>query len=437
MSRIELAPAQRPLQCGPMEDLIAALGLPEQRPWILTAVSVLLLVLAAWLADFIARRVLLGRMQRLIERSSNQWDDALVRHGVLRWAAHIAPAAVLQFGVLWLPGLPPELVQLLRNLALAFTILMLVLALSALLSAGNDIYERNERARARPIRGYIQLVKIFLFVIAAILIVAVLIERSPLLLLSGLGAMTAVLLLVFKDTILSFVAGIQIASYDMVRVGDWIEMPALGADGDVIEMGLHTVKVQNWDRTITAIPTWRLATESFRNWRGMSDSGGRRIKRALRIDAASIHFLSAEELDRLRQFDLLKPYLQRKQAELAEWNAQHSGEINQRRLTNIGTFRAYVAAYLRAHAGLRQDMTQIVRQLEPTPEGLPLEVYCFVADTRWAEYEGVMADLFNHLFAIAGAFGLRVFQQPSGNDLREALAGGQPGADLPSDRAGG
>lgn len=404
-----------------METLFDAFGLPGQEPWILTTAAIFTLLLAAWLADFIARRILLVRLRRLAERSRNQWDDLIMRRRALRWIAHIAPASVIQFGVLWLPGVPEHLVMLTRNVALAFTILMMLLAASAMLSATNDIYERNERGRARPIRGYVQLVKIFLYIIGAILIVSILIDRSPLLLLSGLGAMTAVLLLVFKDTILSFVAGLQISSYDMVRVGDWIEAPALGADGDVIEMGLHTVKVQNFDRTITAIPTWRLATESFRNWRGMSDSGGRRIKRALLIDTQSIHFLTPQEQQRLEQFDLLRDYLQRKQAELAEWNAAHSGEINQRRLTNIGSFRAYVTAYLRTHGGIHRGMTQMVRQLAPTPEGLPLEIYCFTSDIRWAEYESIMADVFDHLLAIIGEFGLRVYQQPASHDLRQTL----------------
>lgn len=404
-----------------MESLFEAIGLPGQEPWIVTSAGIIVLLLGAWLADFIARRVVLARVRALSARSENQWDDLIMRRRALRWVAHIAPAAVIQFGVLWLPGIPEHIVLLTRNVALAFTVLMIVLAASAMLSAANDIYERNERGRARPIRGYVQLIKIFLFIVGAILIVSILIERSPLLLLSGLGAMTAVLLLVFKDTILSFVAGLQISSYDMVRVGDWIEMPALGTDGDVIEMGLHTVKVQNFDRTITAIPTWRLATESFRNWRGMTDSGGRRIKRALLIDTQSIHFLTAEEQARLEQFDLLRDYLQRKKPELAQWNATHSGQINQRRLTNIGSFRAYVTAYLRAHGGIHPGMTQIVRQLAPAPEGLPLEIYCFTSDIRWAEYEAIMADVFDHLLAIIGEFGLRVYQQPAGRDLRQAL----------------
>ncbi len=404
-----------------METLFEAIGLPGQEPWIVTSAGIIVLLLGAWLADFIARRVVLARVRALSARTENQWDDLIMRRRALRWIAHIAPAAVIQFGVLWLPGIPEHIVLLTRNIALAFTVLMIVLAASAMLSAANDIYERNERGRARPIRGYVQLIKIFLFIIGAILIVSILIERSPLLLLSGLGAMTAVLLLVFKDTILSFVAGLQISSYDMVRVGDWIEMPALGTDGDVIEMGLHTVKVQNFDRTITAIPTWRLATESFRNWRGMSDSGGRRIKRALLIDTQSIHFLTSEEQQRLEQFDLLRDYLQRKQGELAEWNAAHPGEINQRRLTNIGSFRAYVAAYLRAHGGIHPGMTQLVRQLAPGPEGLPLEIYCFTADIRWAEYESIMADVFDHLLAIIGEFGLRVYQKPGSHDLRRIL----------------
>ena len=303
----------------------------------------------------------------------------------------------------------------------------MALALGHLLNALDDIYRQRdpERARNRPIKGYLQLLKIIAVVVAGLLIVAVLIDRSPLILLSGLGAMTAVLMLVFKDTILSLVASVQLSSQDLLRVGDWIEMPQLGADGDVIDIALHTVKVQNWDRTITTIPTWRLINESYRNWRGMSDSGGRRIKRALYLDQTSVRFLSADERDRLRRIALIDDYLDRKRQELEAWNtkllAERKDPVNTRRVTNLGTFRAYVSAYLAAHPGVNQGMIQMVRQLQPGPTGIPLEVYCFTATTEWVPYEGIQSDIFDHLLAVMPEFGLRVFQSPTGADFH-ALA---------------
>jgi miniconductance mechanosensitive channel len=376
-----------------------------------------LLVLLAMLLHFVVRRTVLRALRGLIKRTETQLDDYIIRHNTLGYLFHVVPSAVIQFGVQYVPNLPDDLATVVRNVALAYSILMVMLAIGAFLSALNDMYEHRPQNRARPIKGYLQLVKIVLWVVAGILVIATLIERSPLLLLSGMGALTAVLMLVFKDTILSFVAGIQIASHDMVRVGDWIEMPQLGADGDVIDIALHTVKVQNWDRTITTIPTWRLVGESFRNWRGMSESGGRRIKRSLHVDLGSIHFLTPAELEHLQRFELLRDYLATKREELADWNARYSGDINQRRLTNIGTFRAYVTQYLKSHTGVHQGMILMVRQLPPGPQGLPLEIYCFSADTAWVAHENLAGDIFDHLLSILGEFGLSVYQSPSGRDL--------------------
>ena len=254
------------------------------------------------------------------------------------------------------------------------------------------------------------------------MIIAALLDRSPLLLLSGFGAMTAILLLVFRDTILSLVASVQLTAQDMVRVGDWIEMPQFGADGDVIDVQLHTVKVQNWDKTITTIPTHRLISDSFKNWRGMSESGGRRIKRAIHIDLGSVRFQTDEEIEHFRRFALLKGYVGDKLQELRDYNAglptEVDDEVNRRRLTNIGTFRAYAFNYLKHHPKINQQMTLIVRQLAPGPEGLPLEIYCFTNTTAWADYEGIQSDIFDHLLAITPEFGLRLFQKPAGHDLQ-------------------
>ncbi|HET6604680.1 MAG TPA: mechanosensitive ion channel domain-containing protein [Xanthomonadaceae bacterium] len=391
-----------------------------------TALSVAALIVAAWLASILARKVIARGVARLMRASPMRWDDAIADRGVIHRIAHVVPALLVYAGIAWVPELPGGVATVVRNLAVAYIVLTLALALSALLAAVNDVYLQRPDAGSRPIKGYLQVGKIVVFVFAAVLIVAVLIERSPLLLLSGLGAMTAVLLLVFKDTILSLVASVQLSSNDMVRVGDWIHMPQVGADGDVIDMALHTVKVQNWDKTITTIPTHRLISESFRNWRGMSESGGRRIKRALHIDQGTVRFLALDERDSLKRFSLLRDYIQRKRQELEEWNRQlaEAGQepVNTRRLTNLGTFRAYVEAYLRHHPRVHQGMTLLVRQLDPGPTGLPLEIYCFTSTTAWGEYEAIQGDIFDHLIAIVPEFHLRLYQQPGGVDLERGLA---------------
>jgi miniconductance mechanosensitive channel len=350
--------------------------------------------------------------------------DAFLR--VVRRLANLVPATIIQLGIGAVPHLPPMLVALTRNVTTGFVILTIALAISAALDWVNVLYARRPHAGSRPIKGYLQVVKIAIFSAAAILIIAALIDRSPLLLLSGLGAMAAVLMLVFKDTILSLVASVQLTSNDMVRLGDWIEMPDFGADGDVIDIALHTVKVQNFDKTITTIPTHRLISEPFRNWRGMLESGGRRIKRALVIDQSSIRFLAPGEVEHLRRFSLLDSYLAQKEAELAEWNAAQAERacdpVNARRLTNIGTFRAYVTAYLRSHPDISDTLFMLVRQMPPSEAGLPLEIYAFSASTGWAEYERIQGDIFDHLIAILPEFGLGLFQQPTGRDLASALS---------------
>jgi miniconductance mechanosensitive channel len=401
-----------------LSDLGAAISAQPLYP----LVSGLVVLLGtAWLADRLTRRVLLRVAHRLVEASPVRWDDALIRHGVVRKLARAVPALVIVLGVPLVPDLPAGVATVLRNVAAAWVVVAVARGLSAMLSVLHDLYwERDpDRARARPIKGYLEVARIVLVVVAGVLVVATLVERSPVLLLSGLGAMAAVLMLVFKDTLLSLVASVQLSSNDMVRVGDWIEMPQLGADGDVVDIALHTVKVQNWDKTITTIPTYRLVSESFRNWRGMSESGGRRIKRAIHIDQGGIRYLEPDEREALHRFVLLRPYLEQKAAELAEWNGKHQGEapVNLRRLTNIGSFRAYARAYLKAHPKLRQDMTLLVRQLPPGPQGLPIEIYCFTATTAWGEYEDIMSDIFDHLLAILPEFGLRAFQAPGGGDV--------------------
>ncbi len=392
-------------------------------PWAAPLVGIGSIVLLSVLAWILTRRLLLRLVEKVIRHTEFSWDDVLIEKRVLRRAAALAPLLVVFYGVPLITGLTPDLQEALRRLALAGMAVVAMLTISALLSAVNDIYTTYPIARGRPIKGYLQVINIFVFLLGGVLVVALLLNRSPWYFMTGIGAMTAVLLLIFRDTILSLVASIQIVSNDMVRIGDWIEMSKYGADGDVVDIALHTVKVQNFDKTITTIPTYKLIDESFRNWRGMKESGGRRIKRAIHLDMSTIRFLEPEDIDRFSRFVLLHQYVEEKRRLLEEYNREvvTDSEIvaNARRLTNVGTFRAYLVAYLRQHPMIYSEgMTFLIRQLEPGPEGLPIELYVFTRTTDWGEYEAIQADVFDHILAIVPEFGLRVFQKPTGSDLQ-------------------
>lgn len=397
-------------------------------PLLPSLLGVFALLFAAIIVDLLVKSILVRGVRVVAKKSSATWDDVLLDHNVFGRLAQIVPGIVVYIGIPFVPDLPDTFVQLTRNVAAAYMVLMVTMALSALLSAGSTIYSSLPIARERPLKGFVQLVQIAVWVFGAVMIIAAVLDRSPLLLLSGLGAMTAILLLVFKDTILSLVASVQLTAQDMVRVGDWIEMPQFGADGDVVDVQLHTVKVQNWDKTITTIPTHRLISDSFKNWRGMSESGARRIKRSVDLDVSSIRFQRPEEIEHFKRFALLKDYIAHKEKELSDYNASLGAEfdeaVNQRRLTNVGTFRAYAFNYLRNHPRIHKGMTLMVRQLAPGPEGLPLEIYCFTNTTVWKEYEDIQADIFDHLLAVVSEFGLRLYQKPAGADL--ASLGSRP-----------
>ena len=397
-----------------------------REPWMQSGLALLLLGLFSWIANWITKRIVLRVLLRLLRHLPFHIEAQHIGAIVAR-LSNIVPALAIQQGIAAVPHLPAGLVSFVQSLCAAFIILTIAIAVSGLLALFNDLYQRRPHAANRPIKGYVQVAKLLVYATATILMIAALMDQSPLLLLSGLGAMAAVLMLVFKDTILSLVASVQIGSNDMVRVGDWIEMPQLDANGDVIDIALHTVKVQNFDKTITTIPTHRLISESFRNWRGMSESGGRRIMRSLMIDQSSVRFLEQQDMEQLARFSLLKGYLQVKQQDIGRWNQQHGADnpVNGRRLTNIGTFRAYVHAYLKARSDIAQDKTLLVRQMEPSENGLPLQIYAFANSTVWDEYEGVQGDIFDHLIAILPQFGLRLFQRPTGADVAEiAMADG-------------
>lgn len=391
-------------------------------PW-LVGLGVLVLVTAFSLGLLPpVRRYLINVLHRFIQSSQSAWGGRLVEAGVFQRASWLVPLLVFHQGLRLVPALPEGLIEFLSRLALALLTLAVARAFAALLKAVNLIYNSYPQARDRPINNYLQLLTILGYCFAAIVMVAVLTDRSPWLFLSGLGAAMAIILLVFRDTLLSLVAGIQLTTNNLIQIGDWIEMPQFGADGDVEDITLHAIRVRNWDKTITVIPTHKFLDNAFKNWRGMRETGGRRIKRAFYVDISTIRFLSEEEIEWFGRFALLHDYIDQKKKELAEHNRQHGGDgrliANARRLTNIGTLRAYIVNYLRQHPKLRQDMLLIVRQLETTPKGLPIEIYAFVADTNWVNYEGVQSDIFDHILAMVPQFGLHVYQEPSGHDLR-------------------
>lgn len=397
------------------ERIVALL---EANPYAQKAVALVGLVLLAFASYWIAKRVVLRGVEAVIKKTKSDWDDVILERGVFTTLAWIAPAVVAYYAAYYFSE---EAEGIIQRLLLAYIIALLILVLGRFLDATNIIYSRSARSKELPIKGYLQVVKLVFVLIGAIVIFATVLDQSPWGLLSGLGAMTAILLLVFRDTILSFVASIQIATNDMIRLGDWVSMPQYGADGDVIDIALHVVKIQNWDKTITSVPTKAFIETSFKNWRGMTEAGGRRIKRAITLDASSIRFIDDALLERLQRIHLLSDYLGEKRAEVDAYNAQQTFDreclVNGRRLTNIGTFRAYVSAYLKTNPNLHEDMTFLVRQLEPGPKGIPIEIYVFSSDIRWASYEAIQADIFDHLLAAVPEFGLRLFQEPTGHDF--------------------
>ena len=404
-----------------LEGVVRAQGVTGEHS---TAVSLLVLITGVVIlgvaTDWLIRRLLTRLSARISSRTEGHWDDELVEAGLFNRLAHFAPAVV----VFTFAGSFGPAHEWIERLTLVYMIAISTLVVDSSLKASLKIYQKTEGSRERPIQGWIQVANVLVYLIAAIVIVSLLLDREPWALLTGIGALSAVILLVFRDSILGFVASIQLSSNDMVRRGDWIEMPSHGADGTVLEISLYTVKVQNWDMTICTIPTQALITDSFKNWRGMEESTGRRIKRAIHIDISTIRLCSEEMLERFEHFDLIGDYVRSKRQELADYNREQgvndSQLVNGRRLTNVGTLRAYIEAYLRAHPKIHQGMTFLVRQLAPSSDGLPIEIYVFSSDQVWANYEAIQSDIFDHVLAVAPEFGLRIHQSPSGHELIRA-----------------
>ena len=376
----------------------------------------------AFVANYIAKNFILRAIEHVIHGSKTEWDDALIKRKVLRRLSHLAPAIVFYFLVPLAFKGNHAIKMVSERLASIYMLLVGLSAVDAFLNALMDIYRSFEISRQVPIRSVVQVIKLILYFLAAIVVLSMILGKSPAFFIGGLGAMAAVLMLIFKDPILGLAAGIQLSSNKMVQIGDWIEMPKYGVDGDVFEISLTTVKVRNFDKTIVTIPPYALVTDAFKNWRGMKESGGRRIKRAVNIDISSIKFCDEEMIERFRKIKYISNYIDDKIKELEEFNKERNLDdtdlVNARRLTNVGTFRAYIIEYLRDHHKITKDLTFLVRQLDPDPHGLPIQIYVFTNDTDWIRYEGIQADIFDHILAIVPQFDLRVFQNPTGSDFR-------------------
>ena len=408
---------------GFINEILLSWGFSQSWADDLTSGIILVVILAiAFLGDAICRHIILTAVARLVKKTKATWDDIVFDRKVLTHVSHLV-APILLYILLPLAISNLGLLSFIQRICMIYIIAVFLKFISSLLTALFHVYSEKEQFRDRPLKGLLQTVQVILFFIGGIIIVSILIDKSPMVLLTGLGASAAVLMLVFKDSIMGFVSGIQLSANNMLRVGDWIQMPKYGADGTVIEVTLNTVKVRNWDNTITTIPPYALVSDSFQNWRGMQESGGRRIKPSIRIDMNSVKFCTPEMLAKYKKIQLLKDYIEETEKVIEDYNKEHGIDnsilVNGRRQTNLGVFRAYLTNYLKSLPTVNQDLTCMVRQLQPTEQGIPLELYFFSAIKAWVPYEGVQADVFDHVLAIIPEFDLHVFQNPTGEDFRE------------------
>lgn len=392
-----------------------------------TVTAFTILIALSTTVHIVIRVWVIRLLHKLDEKTDSAWYEEVIKARLPQRALMMVPLLFLYLGIDLVPGLNPDFESFVSRFTAALMILVTARVIDAFLSSVHAIYRMLPKSDLRPIKSYIQLGKLIVYIFALIFIIASLSDQSPWYFLSGIGAIMAILLLIFRDTLLSLVASVQLTNNDLIRIGDWIEMPNFGADGDVVDISLNTVRVQNFDKTITVIPTHKFLDHSFRNWRGMSEAGGRRIMRSLRIDMASVRFLNYKEIQELRKSHLLKDYITAKMEDINAYNERHLGDhpavlTNARWLTNLGTFRAYVIEYLKRHPRSKKDLLMLVRQLEPTDRGLPLQIYVFTNTTVWAEYEAIQADIFDHLLSVLPEFGLRVYQQPAGGDFRQLAA---------------
>lgn len=410
------------LQSQILRDLAELLPSEMQSEYTEEAIGLAIIFLISSVVHLVIRYWIIKLLHKLDERTTTEWYAVILKHKLPQRALFIVPLLIIYNGLGLFPDSYSTLTDFVIRIAAATMILVGARVFDALLSSFHTLYLMRPAPEQIPIKSYIQLGKVIVYVLSGFFIISSLADKSPWYFLSGIGAIMAIILLLFRDTLLSLVASVQLTNNDLIRVGDWIEMPNFGADGDVIDIALNNVRVQNFDKTITVIPTHKFLEHSFKNWRGMQESGGRRIMRSLNIDLSSIRFLSYSEIERLRKSYLLKGYITNKMEEVNNYNREHLQDsrttlTNGRWLTNVGTFRAYIIEYLKNHPRLNSKLTMLVRQLEPTDRGLPIQLYLFTDTTNWAEYEAIQADIFDHLIAVTSEFGIRIYQQPSGSDF--------------------
>ena len=379
-----------------------------------------LILFVSYIFYLITKRIILNAISKLFNKTSTKIDDALLERKVFNKLPYLIPLIFIYSFRDMLPW-----IKTLDRFIISLIALIILLSLNSLINALNDVYLRSRFSEKLNIKSYLQILKLIVNMLGAIIIIAFLAGKSPVYFLSGIGALTAVLILVFKDTILSLVSSIQISSNKLFKVGDWIEAPQFGADGNVVDIALHSVKIQNWDKTISIVPTNKLIDSSFKNWKGMSESGGRRIKRSIKLDIQTIKFCTKSMIEKFRSFALIKEYIDTKVIEIDKYNIENNfndaSPVNGRSLTNIGTFRAYVECYLRSHAKIHGNMTFLVRQLAPKSDGVPIEIYVFSNDTNWINYEAIQSDIFDHLLAVLPQFELKVFQNLTGDIFRKNI----------------
>lgn len=406
-----------------LRDLFLSLGLSKAVSIFMeTMIIVILVATLSWLSFIITRFIIDKVIAKIVRRTSFKWDDIFFDNHVFTRLSHFAPAIIIYLMAGWALEPYPGWLDFVRTLTYLYMIVAGMLFIFAFITAWHNIYLTLPISRHRHIKGYMQMLKIFVGIVAGLIMISTITNNDISNLLTGLGAMAAVIILVFKDTILGLVASVQLSANDMLKVGDWITMPSRGADGTVMDITLNTIKVQNFDMTILTVPTYAIIQESFQNWRGMEESGGRRIKRSVFIDIKSIGFLDPEQVEKLKKIQILKDYIENMEKEMVDFNKTHNIDntvlVNGRRMTNVGTFRAYIKAYLEQHPKIHNDMTFLVRQLQSSEKGLPIEIYVFSNDQKWANYEAIQADIFDHLLAVVPEFGLRVFQYPTGDDFK-------------------
>jgi len=402
-----------------IEDFYWSLGITDYSQLLSYVTLFLGVIIAAILIRMLVKALLTKIISKTAKRTKSQWDDILLRTRFFQRVSNLAIPVILSMFTKTFSPVIDFWEKGVGLLVVIFTVFIVTAAINAI----EEIYRGYEISKTKPIKGVLQVANIINFIVGAVIAIALLVGESPVVLLGGIGAMTAVTSLIFKDAILGFVAGIQLTGNDMVRIGDWIEVPNYSANGTVVDMSLTTVKVENFDNTITTVPAYAMITNAFINWRGMEESGGRRMKRALYINVSDVRFLNEADLDHYEEIDLLADYIKSRRKEIKEDNQKKAQgpnlEMNARRLTNIGTFRVYVEEYLKHHPEIRKDTTLMVRQLGTEGQGIPLEIYAFAKTTDWAKYEGIQSNIFDHFYAIAPEFGLTLFQQPSGNDVRK------------------